>query len=697
MSPTRRSFLPLFALVLSLAATLPLAAGGADPEADLARACAQFEAVWARHLTWQFLADPRADGDLRGLLARHHPPVRALIAAQWAGCQPGDQALRATHRAHRLITRLARLAAALPPARRGPALAPLLAQAGRADLAAPEQYGFLLLLDVLRTQERSDRLQDIHAARTPDSEGESPLARMQARLQAEVGNRSPVREFRDLRAWFLQSCRSVEPARTPDGAPVFVMVFDRRPPRTVAAGQTTPTAHRRTPSASPAHRPAKGPFPPGFLWGVSTSGFQYEGGNPESIWTYHEQAGRTKEPIRRAADGLHRFEEDLALAAGMGLNAFRTSIEWSRIEPRQGQIDPAGVAYYHRMFAGMRRRGLTPIVTLVHFSWPQWLERIGGWNSEAGVRAFIRHVDFVSREFGREVDWWLTFNEPPVEIIAGYVLGTNAPGYKNPLKAVAVSRAWVRCHKLAYRIIHANDPVAQVSWNNYTGTYQFGNLFQLHLSVEGTTDTPTAQAAPGGGEAPGTAGTALDGADEAAQVQKEIEDHWLAEEARTARGRKESTLDFIGVDYYARWRLPGGFTEPHLWEPHPEGLYDVIKNYHAWFKVPVMIVENGMATCNLAPRADGWTREAFLVQHVKQVQRAVQDGIPVLGYIHWSITDNYEMGTYDPRFGLYAVDCRSEALTRVPTPAADVYRRLVAAGGVTPDLDAAFPAPRPRL
>ncbi|NLI77760.1 MAG: glycoside hydrolase family 1 protein [Candidatus Riflebacteria bacterium] len=691
MSPSRRSFLPLLAIVLGLAAALPLAAGGPDPETDLVRAAGQFEAIWARHLAWRFLADPRAAGDLRGLLARHQPPVRALIAAQWAGCRPADQALRATHRAHRLITRLARLAAALPAARRGQTLAPLLALAGQADRAAPEKYGFLLLLDVLRTQERSDRLQDSHATTAPETQEESAIAALHARLRAEAGNRSPDREFRDLRAWFLQHCRSVEPARTPDGAPVFVMVFDRRPNRAAATGQTTRTAHGRAPSAPPADGQAKSPFPPGFLWGVSTSGFQYEGDNPESIWTYHEKAGRTKEPIRRAADGLHRFDEDLALAAGMGLNAFRTSIEWSRIEPRQGQIDPAGVAYYHRMFAGMRRRGLTPVVTLVHFSWPQWLERIGGWNSEAGVRAFIRHVDFVSREFGREVDWWLTFNEPPVEIIAGYVLGTNAPGYKNPLRAVAVSRAWVRCHKLAYRIIHANDPVARVSWNNYTGTYQFGNLFQIHLSVEGMTDAPTAPATPGGGEA---SGAMQDGSGEATQVQQEIEDHWLAEEARTARGRQDSTLDFIGVDYYARWRLPGGFTEPHLWEPHPEGLYEVIKNYHAWFKVPVLIVENGMATCNLAPRADGWTREAFLVQHVKQVQRAVRDGIPVLGYIHWSITDNYEMGSYDPRFGLYSVDCRSEALTRVPTAAAAVYRRLVAAGGVTPELDAAFPDPR---
>ena len=115
-----------------------------------------------------------------------------------------------------------------------------------------------------------------------------------------------------------------------------------------------------------------------------------------------------------------------------------------------------------------------------------------------------------------------------------------------------------------------------------------------------------------------------------------------------------------------------------------------LANRQAWFAAraqqgyPILVAENGMATRDLAERADGWTREAYLTAHVEQLQRAVQDGVPVLGYIHWSITDNYEWGSYRPRFGLYSVECRTGDLRRVPTQAAETYRRVIAAGGVTP-------------
>ncbi len=667
----------------------------ASPPSTWRERLAAFETVWATHLTWRFLADPRAGRDVWEWMNRHQEPVRSLIASQWRATRPTEHSLRATAEVERRIDDLCRQIAGLAPAARAAALEEIGRWADWPGRAPLEARGVAALVAALTAHEQAAALHDPHppaelvraraalAARWREQRpGRAPASQAANQATNQVTNQTTnqatsqaasrvVRpsdgDFPALRAWFRGHCRSIEPARTPDGTPVFLMVFGRRP------GLLPDHDEKPTPPRSA--------FPPGFLWGVSTAGYQYEGPNPGSIWATHEQAGKTAEPLRRAADGLHRFEEDIKLAAGMGLNAFRTSIEWSRIEPQPGVIDPAGVAYYRRFFTTMRQHGLTPVVTLIHFSWPQWFEDLGGWTSEAGVRAFVRYVDFVSREFGPLVDWWLTFNEPPVVFIAGYVLGISAPGQKNPLQALAVCRAWIRCHKLAYRIIHGNDPVARVSWNNYTGTYQFGNLFQIHLSVEGTA-----------GSTPATASEAAS----VSRLQREIEDHWLADELAQRRSGRQRYLDYIGIDYYCRWRLPGGFTEAYSWEPYPEGLYDTLKNYHRWFRLPVLIAENGLATRDLAPRADGWTREAFLVQHIKQVQRALRDGIPVLGYIHWSITDNYEWGSYTPRFGLYSVDCRREDFTRVPTPAVEAYRRVVAAGGVTPDLEAAYPPPPPR-
>lgn len=469
---------------------------------------------------------------------------------------------------------------------------------------------------------------------------------------------APEEAWEAVRSWAERLTVRIHPSPTPAGLHFVIDPFQPRPGsiRGRADGQPLP-----------------------FLWGVSTAGAQWEGYDPNGIWATHEARGKVTEPIGKAAAGLELWENDLQLAAGMGLNAFRTSIEWSRIEPKPGVIDYEAVDFYHRLFRGIRRYGMEPVITLVHFSWPQWLEdECGGWATKKARAAFQRHVEFVSREYADEVDWWLTYNEPPVVIIAGYMLGINAPGYKDPLKAAAVSRAWIRCHKDAYSIIHRNDPVAWVSWNNYTGTYDIAGLFQIHKTLDTT----------------GLAAGAVGETKQIRDMHDRLLDEWY--NAAKAEGKKPGFVDYIGIDYYCRWQLPGSFKPAHLWEPHPEGLYDVLKEYHDWFKVPVLIAENGMATCNGEARPDGWSRSAFLVHHIKQVQRAVADGIPVIGYIHWSITDNWEWGAFDARFGLYSVDCRNNVYTRVPTPAVDTYRRIVEAYGVTPALEAAHPDPRSR-
>lgn len=413
-------------------------------------------------------------------------------------------------------------------------------------------------------------------------------------------------------------------------------------------------------------------LPDVFLWGVSTSGYQWEGNCKTGCWPVFERSGKTEDICNDAADGYHRFAEDVSLAAGMGCNAFRTSIEWARIEPEPGVIDPAGIAFYHNLFAAMKKHGITPVVTLVHFSWPAWIEtHCGGWQNVRSREAFARYVELVAKEYGSEVDWWLTFNEPVIIIANGYVLGGFPPGQKNPFTAARVAANWVACHKLAYKILHQFDKVAYVSFNNYAGTYSALGADLIFFDMQPAVPCDTQ-----GVTASGNTDRSLPAVSGASFFDK-----------------KNEYLDYIALDYYCRWNLPGGFKPAASWEIYPKGFAECLKNYWKVFKLPVLVAENGMATENLRPRPDGWTREAFLVEHVREMQKAMAEGVPVIGYMHWSITDNYELGTFDQRFGLYSVECQSGDYTRVKTPAVEVYRQIIAANGVSPELTSAFSTP----
>lgn len=401
--------------------------------------------------------------------------------------------------------------------------------------------------------------------------------------------------------------------------------------------------------------------PADFLWGVATAGYQWEGGDRTSNWASWERAGHVKEPSGRAADGWNRFEADFDLARGLGLNAFRFSLEWSRIEPAPGVIDPDAVAHYHRVFAAARARGLTPIVTLVHYTYPAWLDAqapkgLSAWEVPGMVEHYAHYVAFVAREFGGDIKYYLTFNEPTVMVEAGYLGGMWPPGKKDLGAFLRASGNLIAAHARAYDVIHAHDADAMVSFNNYAAAYQLG--FDPAQSTM---------------RAPG-------------------DDWFLKAFSSMLPGRTDAhgrpRLDFVAVDYYKRLSLPVQVVppSPSQWTVYPDGFIEVLERYHKVFNLPILVAENGFATDNDKPRADGWTREAYLVAHVAAVQRAMQRGIPLLGYTYWTLTDNWEWGSFDDRFGLFAVDCRGGDFARVPRPAAAVYKQIVAAGGATPEL-----------
>lgn len=413
------------------------------------------------------------------------------------------------------------------------------------------------------------------------------------------------------------------------------------------------------------------PLPKDFLWGVATAGHQWEGGDATSNWAAWERAGKVREQPGKAANGWELYEQDLDLAKDMGLNAFRFSLEWARIEPREGHIDKAAVAKYHAILKAARERGLTPIVTLLHYAYPAWLDRKGpvgasGWESPAAIEAYARYVRFVAKEFGPEIKYYLTFNEPTVMVEAGYLVGMWPPGKADVPAFVRASRNVIRAHSRAYDVIHDHDPDAMVSFNNYAAAYQ--------LSLDPSDD---AMPAPGG-------------------------DWFLKAFVRALvpaelgpNGGRRMKMDYVAVDYYKRLTIPTQLIppSPSQWHVYPGGMADVLQRYYEVFKLPILVAENGLATDNAKPRADGWTRDRYLAEHVAQVQAAVSRGVPVFGYTYWTLTDNYEWGSFDDRFGLYRVECRTGDYRRIPTAAVDTYKRIVKAGGATPQLLAEHAAP----
>lgn len=371
-----------------------------------------------------------------------------------------------------------------------------------------------------------------------------------------------------------------------------------------------------------------GRFPPGFLWGVATSGFQAEGHAPDSNW---KRYARKHEAYRNSVDFRHRYPQDLKLAAGLGVNVFRTSVEWARIEPRKGKYDWREVRYYDDLFRRMRALGMRPMITLNHWVHPGWVHDRGAWRNARTVEDWLKFVRFVVKRYGGPDVLWITFNEA-----SQYIFHEVADGGMPLSKVPVMSRNLVRAHRAAYDLIHRLQPGAKVSTN-----VAYGSIVNRVFD---------------------------------AAVFNDVTDK----------------LDFIGVDYYYGANTEN-LTAIHAatgqyWnvEAQPEGIYFVLKNYQKRLpKLPLYIVEAGMATDNGKPRKNRYTRTDHLRDHLYWVQRAIADGVKVMGFNYWSLTDNYEWGSYRPRFGLYTVDVKKDRkLRRVPTDGVAAYRSVIARRGV---------------
>ncbi|WP_411741229.1 family 1 glycosylhydrolase [Rhodococcus sp. IEGM 1408] len=410
------------------------------------------------------------------------------------------------------------------------------------------------------------------------------------------------------------------------------------PVAVVLAVATAPLLWASAAAASP------GPgAPAGFHWGVATSGFQVEGSNPDSNWKRYVDAtspsGQT-DPVGDSVDFWNRYPEDVANAAAMGVNTFRLSVEWARIEPVKGRYDAEALAHYDRIIDTIRSHGMTPMITMVHYVYPGWLADEGGMLSGTAVDSFGRFAELITDRWAGDGTMWVTFNEPLVFFKHEMTLGRVGPiDFSRFLDTV------VAAHRLGYAAAHRADPAAMVTMNEA----------YLPLATDFT-------------------------------------DMLIGD-------RVSDVVDYVGIDYYYGVAANNLTAINAAWDdfaavrPQPEGIYEAVKHYaRAYPGKPIYIVENGMPTAD-GGRADGIERGDFLRDTVFWLQRAVADGYPVIGYNHWSLVDNYEWGDYSARFGLYRVDVLADpTLTRRPTSGVEAYQDIIAAGGVGDSYRPVLPA-----
>jgi len=441
-------------------------------------------------------------------------------------------------------------------------------------------------------------------------------------------------------------------------------------------------------------------LPEGFVFGVATAGFQVEGGfngpgEPANNWARWEAGGRI-EPSGNACDFWLHPEEALDRAADLGCDAFRLSVEWARLEPEEGRFDPDALARYGAILDARHDRGLEPVVTLHHFTHPVWLGE-EFWLQADSPERFAAHVARVVPDLAGRCRTWITVNEPNIVALMGWVEGSCPPGRTGAFtEAFTVLDHLLTAHVLAYDAVHSVQPDARVTVNTSSSSiYEHDRLL---------TDLVGARHA-------GVAAGDVDAwVDERRVLHDElVPPYGVAEVAlrrlfaavcpygssagRPVRNRLRRpaprrvldavyaadtpyALDATGFDWYdpvagRALRLPGHRTSGgRRWAP-ARAIWDVVPDAGAmgrWCRdqhvllpgLPLWVVENGLCTRvrngRNHPRTDGWDRPRYLTEHVAAVVDSVAAGVPVTAYLHWSLVDNYEWGSYEPRFGIFGID-----------------------------------------
>lgn len=456
--------------------------------------------------------------------------------------------------------------------------------------------------------------------------------------------------------------------------------------------------------------PAEVTFPQGFLWGSATAGFQVERGNDASDWGHWAKACKTRSPAcsgddpNQGPDALAHVDDDIKALKDAGQDAYRFSLEWSRVYPTRASFDAdapdmTGVTAYATLLQKLKAANITPMVTLNHFALPDYLADITkpdapyGWENQETSDLFVAWCGRVAKRFGADVDWWVTINEPLNVVLGGYVQGSFPPGLVLQMpRAFVAAKAEARAHARCFDAIHANDPVAKVSYAAHLRTftpldpsvpedvsaaervrYVFNEWF-LNAVVRGDWDD-------------------------------DFDHKYDGPNDKTGDPALKGRMDWIGVNYYGDTlvsytkgiRVPvidASVIEDHMpttrpktdfaWDIYPEG-FGVVLDQVAAYKLPILITENGIADRNDTMRA------RFLAEHLYQLGWAMQRGADVRGYFHWALVDNFEWASgFCPKFGLYAIDPQTKA--RLSRGSVATFKGVIQSGKVRrSDVDALPP------
>ncbi len=446
-------------------------------------------------------------------------------------------------------------------------------------------------------------------------------------------------------------------------------------------------------------------FPQGFKWGCSTAAYQVEGawnidGKSESIWDrFSHTQGRVKGGWTGdiACDDYHRFPEGIAIMKWMKLNSYRYSLSWPRIQPdAKGAPNAKGLDYYKRLTDAVLAAGMRPLVTIYHWDLPQTLEEKGGWPNRDTAARFADYASIVAKELGDRIDTWAIFNEPWVFTYLGYGQLVHAPGLNNFDLFLKAAHTVNLGQGDAFRAIKAVSPKSKV-----------GTAFSVS-SVTPHSDSPEDKAASERYDAFNNVWfleTALRGHYPNAFV------HGVPYDAMGFQSgddkRMNAPLDWIGVNYYFRqivsapdspalskpsydamgFKAVNGREGPLTdmgWEVYPKGMYEILMRLSKEYKLPMEITENGCSYGDY-PDANGRVtdtrRTTYYREHLREVARAIQDGVDVRGYHAWSILDNFEWGEgYTQRFGMVYIDFPTQR--RFPKDSATWYSRVAQANAV---------------
>ncbi|PWI41427.1 GH1 family beta-glucosidase [Streptomyces sp. ICBB 8177] len=450
-----------------------------------------------------------------------------------------------------------------------------------------------------------------------------------------------------------------------------------------------PSAHATQP-----HEPPSNPLPSGFRWGVSTSAYQIEGATTEdgrgrSVWdTFAERPGAVRDghTARTACDHYHRWREDVALLAGLGVDAYRFSVAWPRVQPGgRGPANAAGLDFYDRLTDALLTAGVEPFPTLYHWDLPQELEDAGGWLSRDTASRFADYAALVADRLGDRVRDWITLNEPFVHMAFGYALGVHAPGRALLLDALPAAHHQLLGHGLASAALRERGGRVHIA-NNCT-------------PVTPASDTPADREA---ADAYDTLHNRLFNDPVINGSYPDLSAYGAGDDLRGAL--RDGDLDLIGgtppaglgINYYNPTRVraaPAGadlpFEDvpidgvPHTafgWPVVPEGLRDLLlglRERYGDHLPPLTVTENG---CSYDDRhgMEDTERIDYLAGHVGAVADAVGRGVDVRGYFTWTLLDNFEWAEgYHQRFGLVHVD--HETQKRTPRASYAWYRDLIAA------------------